>query len=69
MQSERKNTFKEKVKRYLTDYKAFQLVRKSSNLRLQRSVASKWESCGGKPNLIETRLFIEIAGCFEKVTF
>lgn len=69
VQSERRNAFKEWVKRYLSDYKAFQLVRKSSDLLLQRSVASKWESCGGKPNLRETRLFIEIAGCFEKVTF
>jgi len=57
----------ERVKAYLYDYKAFQRVRRESQLRLRRSVASKQENCGGKSGLREVRLFMEIAGSFEKV--
>lgn len=64
----RKGVFsKERVKGYLYDYKAFQRVRKESQLLLQRSVASEQENYVGRPNLRETRLFMEIADSFEKV--
>ncbi|KAF1638766.1 SH2 domain-containing protein 4B, partial [Eudyptes filholi] len=63
----RKGIFsKERVKGYLYDYKAFQRVRKESQLLLQRSVASEQENYVGRPNLRETRLFMEIADSFEK---
>lgn len=58
---------KDWVRGYLCDYKAFQLVRKESQLLSQRSVASKGVNDGRKPNLRESRELMEITDFFYRI--